>query len=185
MRKTVKDELAFLVAFVGVPRKIYARDSQQNARKAEQKVSQNYPSCTWSWPLAILFVCSFSPTPSVVFLVAAQKCMIPGRNPLDESWAMNSIAFKKLMDSKGCITMLVEDNSTLPRSPKLLPLHLMQFSLKTSPYSKAGSQRILTPADRAEYILVGLMKLLLTFLSHDIFEKDINPSIFLMCSWYL
>ena len=37
VRKTVKDELAFLVAFVGFSRKIYARDSLQNARKAIQK----------------------------------------------------------------------------------------------------------------------------------------------------
>ena len=37
VRKTVKDELAFLVAFVGVSRKIYGRDSLQNAWKAVQK----------------------------------------------------------------------------------------------------------------------------------------------------
>ena len=37
VRKAVKDELAFLVAFVGVSWKIYAHDSLQNARKAIQK----------------------------------------------------------------------------------------------------------------------------------------------------
>ena len=45
------------------------------------KVSQNHPSCSWSWPKSILFVCSFSPTPSVVFLVAVKKCVIPQSEP--------------------------------------------------------------------------------------------------------
>ena len=49
--------------------------------KLYKKVSQNYPSCSWSWPKSILFVCSFSPTPSVVFLVAVRKCVIPLSEP--------------------------------------------------------------------------------------------------------
>ena len=42
-RGPVKDELAFLVAFVGVSRKIYARDSLQNARKVVQKSVTKLP----------------------------------------------------------------------------------------------------------------------------------------------
>ena len=72
--------------------------------KLYKKVSQNYPSCTWSWHKSILFVCSFSPIPSVVFLVAVWYFC---RNQLDESRAMNNIGFKKLMYSRrppqGCI----------------------------------------------------------------------------------
>ena len=49
--------------------------------KLYKKVSQNYPSCTWSWPKSISFVCSFSPTHSVVFLVAVKKCVIPLSEP--------------------------------------------------------------------------------------------------------
>ena len=49
--------------------------------KLYKKVSQNYPSCTWSWPKSILFACSFSPTPSVVFLVTVRKCVIPLSEP--------------------------------------------------------------------------------------------------------
>ena len=37
VRKMVKDGLAFLVAFVGVSRKIFARENLQNAQKAVQK----------------------------------------------------------------------------------------------------------------------------------------------------
>ena len=43
VRKTVKDELAFLVAFIGVSRKIFACDSQQNARNAVQKSVTKLP----------------------------------------------------------------------------------------------------------------------------------------------
>ena len=43
VRKTVKDELAFLVAFEGVSRKIYACDSLQNAQKAVQKSVTKLP----------------------------------------------------------------------------------------------------------------------------------------------
>ena len=49
--------------------------------KLYKKVSQNYPSCIRSWPKSILFVCSFSLTPSVVFLVAVKKCVIPLSEP--------------------------------------------------------------------------------------------------------
>ena len=33
---------------------------------------------------SILFVCSFSPTPLIVFLVAMKKCVIPLSEPLDD-----------------------------------------------------------------------------------------------------
>ena len=37
--------------------------------KLYKKVSQNYPSCTWSWPKSILFVCFFFlPLPRLYFL---------------------------------------------------------------------------------------------------------------------
>ena len=49
--------------------------------KLFKKVLQNYPSCTWCWPKSILFVCFFSPTLSVVFLVAIKKCVIPLSEP--------------------------------------------------------------------------------------------------------
>ena len=77
-RKAVKNELAFLVASSRsfakntLPAIVYKM--HENLYK---KVSQNYPSRTWSWPKSILFVCYFSTTPSVVFLVAVKKCVIP------------------------------------------------------------------------------------------------------------
>ena len=79
--KTSQDELAFLVALSKFREKYTPSDSLQNAQKAVQKMSQNYPSCSWNWPKSILFVCSFSPTPSVVFLVAVKKCEIPLSEP--------------------------------------------------------------------------------------------------------
>ena len=65
----------------------------------KKKVSQNYPSCTWSWPKSILFVCSFSPTPSVVFLVAIKKCVIP---PVGTHW-MNHGPWIVLVLRSSCI----------------------------------------------------------------------------------
>ena len=75
--------------------------------KLYKNVSQNYLSCIWSWPKSILFVCFvFSTTPSIVFLVAVKKCVIPLSEP--NGWITgHEIGFKKLMYSgrpKGCIT---------------------------------------------------------------------------------
>ena len=94
VRETVKEELAFLVTFVEVSRKIHAHDSLQMHEKLHKIVTQNSLSCAWK---SILFVCSFSPTPSVVFFVAVKKCEIPQQKPLDESLVMNTIGLKKLI----------------------------------------------------------------------------------------
>ena len=64
-------------------------------------VTQNSLSCAWSWPKSILFVCSFSPTFTVVFFVVVKKCEIPRQKPLDDSLAMNSISLKKLISRGG------------------------------------------------------------------------------------
>ena len=53
--------------FVEVSRKIHASNSLQFHRECRKL--QNYPSCTWSWHKSLLFVCSFFPTLSVVFLL--------------------------------------------------------------------------------------------------------------------
>ena len=87
--------LALIVTFIIVSRKIHVCDSLQ--MHGEIKVSQNSLSCTWNWLKTILFVCSFSPTLSVVFFVAIKKYEIPQWKPLDESLAMNSIGLKKLI----------------------------------------------------------------------------------------
>ena len=76
--KTSQDELAFLVALLKfrakyTPALVY--------RCTWNAVSENYPSCSWSWPKPILFVCSFSSTPSVVSLMVVKKCVTsPVRN---------------------------------------------------------------------------------------------------------
>ena len=74
VRETVKYELAFPVAFVEVSRKIHAGDSLQMHR--ECKVSQNPFLALGADQSPCLFVCSFSPTLSVVFYVAVKKCVI-------------------------------------------------------------------------------------------------------------
>ena len=68
-------QLAFLVAFVEVSRKIQARNSLQ--MHGECKVSQNPFLALGADPSPCLFVCSFSSTLSVVFYVAVKKCVIP------------------------------------------------------------------------------------------------------------
>ena len=83
--------------FVDVSRKKHACDNLQMHEKLQKIVTQTSLSYAWNWPKSILFVCSFSPTLSVVFYVAVMKCVIPRRKPLDESLAMNSIGLKKLI----------------------------------------------------------------------------------------
>ena len=84
--KTVKGELAFLVAFVEVSQK-YTSTIVYKFEKSCTKSSQNFLSCAWNWPKSILFVCS-SPILLVAFFVAVKKCKIPWQNPLDQ-WFSN------------------------------------------------------------------------------------------------
>ena len=82
--KTSQDELAFLLALY---RFRYKYTLAFVCRCTGNAVSQNHPSWTWvkPSPYCSFLVCSYSPAPSVVFLVAIKKCVIPLSEPLDES----------------------------------------------------------------------------------------------------
>ena len=60
----------------------------------ECTVSQNHPSYTWINP-SILFVCYFSPTPLIVFLVAMKKCAIPLSEPLDDHRPKSEMVWRR------------------------------------------------------------------------------------------
>ena len=92
--KTSQDESAFLMALWKF------REGCTSALVygfTGNAVSRNHPSCTWVNPsLYCSFVlCSFSPTPSVVFLVAIKKCEIHRWKPLDGSPAKTEL-FKEV-----------------------------------------------------------------------------------------
>ena len=82
--KTSQDESAFLVALwkfrEGCTLALVCRCTGNAA-------SRGHLSCTWvnPSPYCSFVLCSFSPAPSVVFLVAIKKCVIPLSEPLDES----------------------------------------------------------------------------------------------------
>ena len=68
-------------------------------------VSRNHPFCTWVdlSPYCSFVLCSFSPTPSVVFLVAIKKCVIPLMEPLDDLPAKTELFKRRGIITTACI----------------------------------------------------------------------------------
>ena len=73
----MKDELAFLVAFVEVSCKIHVRDSLQ--MHGECKVSQTPFLALGANPSPCLFVYSFSHPPGCILCGRKEMCYIPSR----------------------------------------------------------------------------------------------------------
>ena len=77
-KEAVKDQLALLVAFVEVSRKIHAHDSQQ--MHMECKVSQNSLSFAWSWPKSVFIRLFFFFHPlGCILRICNEMCNIPSR----------------------------------------------------------------------------------------------------------
>ena len=96
--KTVKNEFAFLVAFVEVLPQIHTRDNLQIHR--ECKVSQNSLSCAWSWP-KFVFVRSFFFFHPLGCILCGRKemCDTPVRNHWMNHWPR--VAWFKEVDKSG------------------------------------------------------------------------------------
>ena len=86
--KTVKNEVAFVVAFVEVSRKIHAHDSLQMHEKLH-KIVTKLPFLLLELTQVHIVHLFFLPSSRLYFFVAVKKCEIPRRKPLDESLAMN------------------------------------------------------------------------------------------------